>query len=78
MIMYSFGCYLTQTVHDHEPCPECLNLRFGHNGYSGSISGVGQQPGGRHGPFGTEGSGNRRARVLGWWGRSGRDGGGLG
>ena len=39
MIMYSFGRYLTKTVHDHEPCPKCLNLKFGYNGYNGSISG---------------------------------------
>jgi len=38
MIVYSFGRYLSQTVHDHEPCPKCLNLKFGHNGYNGGIS----------------------------------------
>jgi hypothetical protein len=30
MIMYSFGRYLTQTVHDHGSHPKCLNLKLGH------------------------------------------------
>jgi hypothetical protein len=56
MIMYSFGRYLTQTVHDHEPCPKCLNLKFGHCGYNGSISGQdGSRGGEHHGPFGITG-----------------------
>jgi mRNA-degrading endonuclease toxin of MazEF toxin-antitoxin module len=38
MIMYSFGRYLPQTVHDHEPCPECLDVKFRNTAHNGRIT----------------------------------------